>query len=124
MCDTVAFECVRQKVQTVAVLGTIYTMEDGLYEESLRTSGIQPVIPDETLRKKLNDMIFQELVPQALCHKNIASLAQELQTIPCDAYLLGCSELPAVYDPSNLKKPCIDPTLTLVRAALDYAKHP
>ena len=58
MCDTVAFECVRQKVHTVAVLGTIYTMEDGLYEESLRTSGIQPVIPDETLRKKLNDMIF------------------------------------------------------------------
>jgi len=49
-------------IDTVALLGTKYTMELDFYAGKLRDAGINVIIPADTDREKVHNIIFQELV--------------------------------------------------------------
>ena len=52
----------RSDVDTVALLGTRYIMEQRFYRDRIETLGTKVLIPDEPDRSMIHDVIFEELV--------------------------------------------------------------
>ncbi len=119
--ELTADECLRRGFTKVAVLGTKLTMEQGLYDEPLKKRGISPIIPAEDLRNSIQHLIFNEILLAQIKPQTVATLAKQIQELECDAVILGCTELPEVYNEANLQRPVIDTTRLLAHKALDYA---
>ncbi len=121
MVEIAAQYCIEQSYQKVVILGTEATMSGGLYDEVLQLGNINVRKPEQELRVALNDMIINELVSQQLKRGSVSNIAEQLKSIPCDAFILACTELPSVFNQANLAKPCVDSTELLAAAALAYA---
>ncbi len=52
----------RERIDTVALLGTRYTMEQDFYRGRLEALGLKVLVPDEPDRTIIHDVIFEELV--------------------------------------------------------------
>ncbi len=96
-------------------------MQGELYHQALRKKSIDPIIPDKTLQLQLEDLILNTLVAQQPIQENPDELAKKLHFTSCDGFILGCTELPAVFNEKNLGKPCINTLRVLAKAALCYA---
>jgi len=120
--DIAVEECALKQYKRVAVLGTSLTMQNGLYDTTLQNEGIIPVIPQDPLCNQINDLIFNELVPQKNKPQTVAALISELKNVKCDAYLLACTELPLVLNEHNLG-PCINTTKLLGYKAVEFATN-
>lgn len=95
--DCVANEAERRGFKRVLILGTYKTMKGGLYEEAFRARDIVPVVPDESLMRSVNDLIFEITrgrVPEELTNKVVNAILAMSDEF--DAALLGCTELPLV----------------------------
>jgi aspartate racemase len=112
-----------QRYGKVAVLGTKPTMEGALYAKPLSGSGVIPVIPEPELRDEINAIIYK-IIDGAVTDGDISQLSEKLKGLDCEAYILGCTELPVVFNEAILGKPCIDTTSILAEAALERANTP
>jgi len=116
-----ADECQRLGFKKVAVLGTTLTMKNGLYADPLKTRGIDSVIPDNELCDSINSLIMDKIIPSKINPLNVRKIADAINNIACDAVILGCTELPEVYNQGNINKPIIDTTRLLACKALEFA---
>jgi aspartate racemase len=108
----------------VGVLGTKYLMEGLVYQEAFGERNIDFVLPSGEQRKKINTIIFDELVYGIIEHNSkrcFLSVIQELKSEGCDAVVLGCTEIPLIVLPEESPLPVLDSTRILARAALEYA---
>jgi aspartate racemase len=121
--EITAIECAKHGYKKVAVLGTKSTMLGGLFDEYLTNRNIVPVIPNPQECELINDLIMNEIIPFKDTRHAAAKIVAEstLKKMDCDAYILGCTELPDVYSRENLGKPVIDTTRLLSYYALNYA---
>lgn len=121
--ELTANECQRRGFKKVAVLGTKLTMQEGLYDSPLKQKGIIPVIPDEKGCDSINTLIMNEIIPSKSSRYTMASEVAKniIKKLQCDAVILGCTELPEVYNEQNLRMPIIDTTRLLAHKALDFA---
>lgn len=53
--------------------------------------------------------------------ETINKLREDIKQLKCDAVILGCTELPEVYNEENLGMYAIDTTRLLAHLALDYS---
>lgn len=106
------------------VLATRYTMEQGFYTDRLRTSGIDPLVPDEDGRATIHAVIFDELckgiVREDSRTRFLDIIAQGMQA-GADSVILGCTEICLLLDPNRLPCPGIDSTAVHAKAAVDFA---
>ncbi|MBL0151257.1 MAG: aspartate/glutamate racemase family protein [Ideonella sp.] len=108
----------------VALLGTLYTMEQPFYVEHLAAKGIECIMPPEDHRAEVHRIIFEEL-----CKGQItAASRQSLQDIIAHACargaqgaVLGCTELPLSLRQSDVDVPLFDTTELHALAAVDFA---
>lgn len=119
--ELTANECLRKGYQRVAVLGTKFTMLGGLYDTYLRDRGITPVIPDKAACEKIDRLIMDEIIPSKVNPQSVEEVKTLIQQLDCDAVILGCTELPEVYDSKKLGKPAVDTTRLLAHEALFVA---
>lgn len=108
----------------LAVLGTRYTMEGPVYPEKLSALGIEHRIPNPEQQRRVNQIIFDELVnavfrPESL--EYFVSVIRELKEQGCDAVVLGCTEIPLLVSAEASPLPILDSTRLLARAALRRA---
>lgn len=96
-------------------------MTDGLYDGYLKNKNVTPVIPDAELREDIDKLIMEQIIPSKINPNFVALVAQKIKTLDCDAVLLGCTELPEVYNDINLGKPVIDTTRLLGKIALNFS---
>lgn len=114
--------CLKNGFLRVAILGTKATMEDGLYAIPLdSTHEISPVIPSESLRNRIHNLIIHQIIPSTIDYEEVQAIADELKKLECDVFILGCTELPVVFNEKNLFKPVIDTTSLLGYEALNYS---
>lgn len=114
-------ECCHHNFKKVSILGTKQTMEGNLYAKPLAENKITLVIPNNNLQNEIDTLIYKIIKRQAK-REEIETIAQQLKLIDCEAFILGCTELPDVYNDKILGKPCIDTTRLLAKKALEYAK--
>jgi len=120
----VAEEAKRLGYQRLGILGTKYLMEGPVYPGALKEFKIPSEIPDEPARRRINNIIFNELVNGIFPETSrlyFNEVTEELKARGCDAVVLGCTEIPLIVRPNDCPLPTLDSTRLLARAALNKA---
>ncbi|KAJ5245457.1 hypothetical protein N7489_005553 [Penicillium chrysogenum] len=121
--DVAANHCKRQGYKNVGVLGTTWTVKNGLYNGPLQKRDMAAVYVSDTDQAIVMNAIVQELIDGIFLETTTSELvriAKELAT-RCDAIILGCTELPLVLTEQNCGVEVVDTTRLLSHAALDFA---
>ncbi|NAZ91054.1 aspartate/glutamate racemase family protein [Vibrio toranzoniae] len=123
--DTTAQKLIEQGVQKVGLLGTTFTMEQDFYKGRLTDKfGIDVVIPDESDRKQVHNIIYQELCrgeikeeSRVVYHQIIEKLSQQ----GAEAVILGCTEIALLIQQQHTDVPLFDTTAIHAEAAVRLA---
>ena len=110
-------------LQSVALLGTRFTMEKDFYRRGLEGDGLRVLVPDEAERTELHRIIYEELCVGILepsskdyFYKVIERLARE----GASGAALACTEFTLIADPTRSPVPLLDTTEIHARAAVDW----
>ena len=120
----VAADAKRRGFRRLAVLGTRYLTEGPVYPEALKTAGIEHRIPKAEQRKRINEIIFDELVNGQFLPRSLAYYVEVIRSLKdegCDAVVLGCTEIPLLVTPEASPLATLDSTRLLARAAVRKA---
>jgi aspartate racemase len=123
--DAAAAAVKAQKIQTVGLLGTQFTMEHGFYRDRLRERhGLTVVIPDDADRAQIHRIIFDELCvgivrdeSRAAYRRIIAQLVQR----GAQGIVLGCTEQAMLVTPEDAPVPMFDTTRLHALYAAEWA---
>jgi aspartate racemase len=119
--EEVAREAARRGYRKVGLTGTKALVESDVYPEKLAAFDIAFVRPDSKQRHRIDDIIFQELVPGIFTRVSLqylGTVVTAMKSAGCDAVVLGCTELPLLAGAETLPLPTLDSTRLLARAAL------
>lgn len=119
--EITADECVKQNFKKVAILGTKSTMQGGLYHNELVLRNIDSVIPEESVCNLIDDLIMNEIIPSKINTQTVQQVAREIKKLKCDGIILGCTELPEIYNQENLGMSVVDTTRLLAQKAYEYS---
>jgi aspartate racemase len=125
--EEVATEARRRNYRRLGILGTRFLMEGPVYPRKLEEMYLDHRTPDPADRKRINEIIFSQLVhgiftgeSRAFFHEVIGRLKEK----GCDAVVLGCTEIPLLVTGEDSPLPTLDSTRLLARAALRRASRP
>ena len=122
--EEVAAEAKRRNYKRLGILGTCFLMEGPVYPTKLAPIGIEHMIPEMKDRKRINEIIFSELVYgrfPAKARVYFNEVIGALKNQGCDAVVLGCTEIPLLVTQEDSSLPTLDSTRLLARAALKRA---
>lgn len=122
--DEVADAAAARGFKRVLVLGTRYLMEGPVYRRTLQRRGIECRVPEPADRRRINELIFDELVYGHFMEPTrtyFSSVIASGQNDGADAVVLGCTEIPLLIDAAQSVVPILDSTRILARAALREA---
>lgn len=112
-----------EPVRTVALLGTRATLQLGIYTVPLEARGIVVRVPEEPLQQALDRAIaWVKAGDTERARTEFAPVAQTMLDRGADAIVLGCTELPLIACPPQMRARLIDPTLALARAIVRHAR--
>jgi len=113
-----------KQLKTVALLGTVYTMEMGFYQEKLSANGISTIIPDDDDRAFINNAIYEEMsLGQFLpaTKERFTAIIEKLVQQGAEGIILGCTEIPILLRDSTCNVPLFDTGYIHAKAAVDFA---
>lgn len=122
--EEVAAEAARRNYGRLGILGTRYLMEGPVYPTKLAARRIDHLIPDTNERRRINEIIFDELVNgrfTAESRRYFNEVIDRLKDQGCDAAVLACTEIPLLLTEDDSSLPTLDSTRILARAALRRA---
>ena len=122
--EVVAEQALRDGRSRVAILGTKYTMTGPVYPGAMGRRGIDWAVPDETDRKIVNDIIFDELCLGVFREESRSAyvrIIDKLKQQGCDAVALVCTEIPLLITEEVSPLPILDSTRLLAAAAVEVA---
>jgi len=122
--EEVASEAARRNYRRLGILGTRYLMEGPVYPTKLAAKKINHSIPDTNERRRISEIIFDELVKgrfTAESRRYFNEVIDRLKDQGCDAAVLACTEIPLLLTEDDSSLPTLDSTRILARAALRRA---
>ncbi len=125
--DAAVDEILKGGFKRVLVLGTVFTMRSGLYEEALASKGITPILPSEEDKELIGGLIFPNLengviIPQD--REKMLDIAEKyISDCKADAVLLGCTELPLIIKNGDVSAAVLDTTAIHINAIFERAKN-
>jgi aspartate racemase len=114
--ETVA-EVKKRGYSKVCVLATQGTVGTNLYGNALARAGVNYVYPEAKQQKLVDSVIYEHIKGSDMRAFLIKAKLKEICSIACDAFILGCTELPiafALYENHNV---------TLIDSLDVLAKH-
>jgi aspartate racemase len=107
------------------LLATRYTMEQDFYRARLLDRhGIEAMVPGESDRAEIHDIIFTELcrgvIEDASRHRFLDIIAR-YEAQGADGVILGCTEIGLLIGPQHVALPIFDSTLLHADAAVAFA---
>jgi len=122
--DVTGEEIRKEKIKRAGLLGTVFTMSKGFYARGLERMGIETVIPDAPDMKRVNDIIYSELVRKEVKEESrveMLGIIDRLIQKGAEGIILGCTELPFLIGESDTPVRIFDTTVLHARKALDIA---
>ncbi len=123
--DATAAAIKRDRVQTIGLLGTIYTMEQTFYSGRLiEKHGLGVTIPEAADRQVINRIIYDELTMGVIKPESklvYVDAIRKLALAGAQAVILGCTEISLLIKPEDSPIPTYDTTAIHARAAVDFA---
>ncbi len=112
MVDSVAKEIRKQKIQTVGLLGTIFTMEEDFYTKKLAQDyDITTIIPDFEDRQEISRIIYKELCQGIITEESkqkYLEVIDKMKNNGAQGVILGCTEIPLLIQKATI--PVFDTT--------------
>ena len=115
---------VEEKMKTVGLLGTAFTMEEDFYRGRLQKRGLRVVVPEAAERKVVHDIIFQELCQGTLKPSSgqaYLAIIEQLTAAGAEAVILGCTEIGLLIHQKDTPVKLFDTTAIHVEKAVTYA---
>ena len=114
----------KKGLQKVALLGTVYTMEMGFYQEKLAAHGITTIIPNDEDRAYINNAIYEEMgfgkfLPET--KERFLEIINSMILQGAEGIILGCTEIPILLKENNCTVPLFDTGYIHSVAAVDFA---
>ncbi|KNH11548.1 racemase [Vibrio lentus] len=123
--DTTAQILLEQGVKKVGLLGTAFTMEQDFYKARLVNKfGIGVVIPDESDREQVHNIIYQELCRGEVKEESrdvYRQIIEKLSQQGAEAVILGCTEIALLIQQQHTDVPLLDTTSVHTDAAVRLA---
>ena len=124
LADVVADAVVAAGVDTVALLGTRFTMEESFYSDRLRSRGLTVLIPQADDRALVDRVIYTELVLGQVSEESRAAYVEiigRLAARGARGVILGCTEIELLVRPTDVDLPTFPTTRLHAQAAVDFA---
>ena len=122
--DVVCSEIAQRGWRRVGLLGTKWTMTGSVYAHRLKGQGMEHIVPDETMRERLNAIIFDELCQGKFTADSTALFVgaiEDLKRRGAECVILGCTEIPLIITAENSPLPVLDSTRLLAKYAVAEA---
>jgi len=122
--DATADAVERSGIESVALLGTRYTMEQAFYRGRLEDRGFDVVVPIAADRSFINDVIFRELVQgrvESASKQRFLEIIDDLYAQGANGVLAGCTEIELLVTPDDVDRPYFPTTRIHAIAAVDAA---
>ena len=111
-------------MRRVGLLGTIFTMGGGFYQKAFDRYGIETMVPDQPTQKRVNEIIYGELVLAEVLPESKQYGLQCVEQMAADGaegIVLGCTELPFLIQQQDTPVPVFDTTAIHADKALRLA---
>jgi aspartate racemase len=125
--DPTAEALIEDGYETVALLGTRFTLEKPFYRERLEKRGLAVLVPEVGVTN-LNGIIYEELCKGIVTEESrriYVAAIEQLAARGAEAVILGCTEIGMLIDDAVSPLPVFDTTelhaKALVEAALEGA---
>jgi aspartate racemase len=123
--DATAEVLVKDQIESVGLLGTAFTMEQGFYRERLADHyGLTVLIPDQRDREIIHKIIYQELclgqvIPES--RDQYLRIISDLADKGAEAVILGCTEIGMLVSQADAPIKLLDTTKIHAQKAVEYA---
>jgi len=122
--EVVGHEIVSNGWKRIGLLGTQWTMTGTVYANVLEARRLVKIIPDEPVRTKINNAIFNELCLGIFRQETInlfVNTIADFKTKGAECVILGCTEIPLIITEDNSPLPVLDSTRLLAQYAVNFA---
>lgn len=110
-------------VRRVGLLASAGTVRCEIFHRVFQTRGVQVLVPATGDQEVVSRAIYR--VKAGDCSQNtrsaFASAGEKLVALGAEAIILGCTEIPLVLREKDVSCPCLNPTVALAQAAVDWA---
>jgi aspartate racemase len=116
----------QEKVKTIGLLGTIFTMSEKFYKQGLKEKGITTLIPEYKEQELINKIIFQELTKGITTPQSKAEyikIINKLKNRGAEGIVLGCTEIPLLVSREDCSIRLYDTTRIHAEKALNFATN-
>lgn len=121
--EATAHAIITKKIDTVALLGTQFVMEQDFYKDGLAKFGIKTIIPNEQDRADIHRIIFEELCVGQI-HENAKQrylqIIATLKSQGAKGVILGCTEIGLLISQDDLDIPVFDTAQLHADMAVDF----
>ncbi len=127
LADATAQAVKTQGLDTVALLGTRFTMEKDFYRGRLESHGLRVVIPGESDRTVVHDVIYDELVRGKIVDRSrdrYREIIERLVGMGAQGVIAGCTEIELLVTPDDVTIPYFPTTRIHALAIVDAALQP
>lgn len=123
MIEETCKELNKQNIKCVGLLATNGTIKSNIYAKTMKKYNIKLVRPNKKEQEVITDIIYK-------CVKNnnfnydislFLKLVEKMLSSGANKLVLGCTELPIIFEHYCLKYNTIDPTLILAKTALNLS---
>ncbi|MDD1002479.1 aspartate/glutamate racemase family protein [Pseudomonas sp. TNT2022 ID642] len=109
---------------TVGLLGTAFTMEQDFLKQRLVAKGLTVLVPDETERKDVHRIIYDELCVGVISDQSRQIYQRVIESLTArgaQAIILGCTEIGMLVKPEHSALPLLDTTELHAQSAVAFA---
>ena len=118
---------VGQRISTVGLLGTRYTMEQDFLRRAYEAHGVEVLVPDEPDRTTVHDVIYDELVVgrvEPASRAAYVAVVDRLVARGVGGVVAGCTEIELLLGPDDVAVPYFPSTRLHALAAVEAALAP
>lgn len=122
--DATAEKAKAKDIEKIGLLGTKFTMEQDFYKDKLKKYGIDTLIPNESQRKIVHNIIYEELCLGEIrdsSRESIKNIISYLGDNGAQGIVLGCTELPLLIKQDDSHIPIFNTTVIHAEAAVDFS---
>lgn len=121
--DSTAKEIMQQWIKKVALLWTKFTMEEAFYAWRLRDLWLEVMIPDDTGRDIVHDVIYNELCVWEIkddSRDQYIAIIEKMAVWWAQWVILWCTEIMLLIADDDVSIPAFDTTSLHAKAAVDF----
>ncbi|WP_264524697.1 aspartate/glutamate racemase family protein [Flavobacterium sp. N502536] len=114
----------KEKITTIGLLGTSFSMEMDFYKDRLKSFGLNVLIPEQQETRNYIQHVLKEELGRGIINpdskQNYINIANELISRGAEGIILGCTEIPLLLNQSDFSVPIFDTTKIHSEAIVDF----